>query len=131
MNIKKWFQTRALWLRWGFIGASICILLFLFYLFAYFPMYRFFFEQEESDVILLLPTITGHIFPLLSHFIVEGSSLTSQFCPSTEQHCLYWMAEEFFMSEDFVAEEIAIEENRECIPWTSERVSGCCVDLEM
>ena len=94
-------------------------------------MYRFFFEQEESDVILLLPTITGHIFPLLSHFIVEGSSLTSQFCPSTEQHCLYWISEEFFMSEDFMAEEIAIEENRECIPWTSERVSGCCVDLEM
>lgn len=120
MNLKKWFQTRELWLRYGIIGASLCIFLFLFYLFAYFPVYRFFFEQEESNAILILPTITGHIFPILSHFIVEGSSLTSQFCPSTEEHCVYWMSEEF-----------ALEENQACNPWISEGVSGCCVDLEM
>ncbi len=120
MNIKKWFQTRELWLRWGIAGASICVLLFLFYLLVYFPTYRFFFEQNESDAILLLPTITGHLFPILSHFIVEGSSLASQFCPYTEEHCVYWMAEE-----------IALEENKECVPWTSEGVSGCCAQLEM
>lgn len=111
MKIKKWFQTRELWLRWGIIAASVCLFLFLFYLFIYFPVYRFFFEQQESDAIFLLPTVTGHMFPLFSHFIVEGSSLTKQFCPYTEKHCTYWMAEE-----------IAVEENRECVPWTSEGI---------
>ena len=120
MNIKRWFQTRQLWLRYGIIGASLCIFLFLFYLLVYFPIFGLIFEGEESDIILLLPTITGHFFPLFSHFIVEGSSLTNQFCPSTEEHCVYWMAEE-----------IAVEENRECVPWISEGVSGCCAQLEM
>ena len=120
MNIKKWFQSRELWLRWGIIAASICVLLFLFYLFVYFPVYRFFFEQEESNTILLFPTVTGHIFPILSHFIVEGTSLTNQFCAQTEEHCTSW-----------VAKEIAEEENQECIPWTTfEGASGCCVNFE-
>lgn len=135
MKIKKWFQTRELWLRWGIIAASICLFLFLFYLFIYFPVYRFFFEQEESDAILLLPTITGHFFPFFSHFIVEGSSLTKQFCPYTEEHCIMWVSKEFWMSEEFLMDEelaSAVEGNQECVPWTTfEGVSGCCAQSEM
>lgn len=119
-KIKNWFRTRPLPLRFGLIGVLLCIGLFLFYLLLYFPVYSFFFHDAESDAILLLPTITGHLFPFFSHFIVEGSSLTQQFCPYTEEHCLYWMAEE-----------IAAEENKECVSWTSEGIAGCCVDVEM
>ncbi|MEK6920708.1 MAG: hypothetical protein AABX82_02405 [Nanoarchaeota archaeon] len=135
MNIKKWFQTRERWLRYGIIAVFICILLFLFYLFIYFPVYRFFFEQNESDAILLLPTITGHMFPLFSHFIVEGNSLTPQFCSYTKENCLVWVSEEFWMSEEFLmSEEFAseVEENQECVPWTTfEGIPGCCARLEM
>ncbi len=120
MNIKKWFQRRKLWLRGGIIGAIICILLFLFYILVYFPAFKVMYTGEEPDSVLLLPTITGHIFPLLSHFIVEGTSLTNQFCAQTEEHCISWMAKE-----------IAEEENRECVLWTSEGIQGCCVEKEM
>jgi hypothetical protein len=81
MNIKQWFLKKSFWLRGGIIGASVCVSLFLFYLFIYFPVID---KIYANDIVkyggtpnwtLALPTYTGHFFPFFSGFIAEGLGL--------------------------------------------------------
>ncbi len=125
MNPQKWFTSKELWLRGGMIGAVVCVILFLFYLFVYFPVIdtiyaeRLATEGSTPTWATAIPLVTGHFFPLFSHFIVEGYSVVPMFCEETESHCVSWVAEEY-----------APESGVLCtIPWTEEGIPGCCVRL--
>lgn len=97
MTISRWFPSKKPWVRSGCIGVTICFLLFLFYILVYFPVIdtvyadRLTTDGSTPDWTLILPTITGHFFPLMAHFITE--STISVFCRSTQPECVQWMAE--------------------------------------
>jgi len=77
----------------GSIGIIVCLLLFIFYLFAYFPLMEKLNEQGHNINASILPAmITGHGFPMLSHFIIEGSPAIGLFCPKVEKVCTNWSA---------------------------------------
>lgn len=105
------------WLRGGIISAGICVLLFLFYLFVYFPIIeKVYSEQTASDGTLpawstTIPLVTGHLFPLFSHFIWPYSLL----CEFTESRCVSWAASD-------LAPNCAV-------PWVEEGQQGCCLQL--
>lgn len=105
------------WLRGGVIGAGICILLFLFYFFVYFPVIeQAYAEQIASEGTLpswatTIPTFTGHLFPLFSHFILPYGFG----CEFTESRCVHWAASDF-------APNCAV-------PWVEEGQQGCCLQL--
>ncbi len=95
--IKNWLNKKPLWLKGGTIGALICILLFLFYIFAYFPAIDKIFN---ADVIatggiptwtLALPLLTGHFFPIMSGFFY-GHPIIDVIC-KPEPGCNSWTAE--------------------------------------
>jgi len=111
MNIKKWFRSKKLWLRGGIIGVIICFVLFLFNLFIYFPIINSAYGSMIPSEALILPTITGHVFPVLSMFIVPYGWL----CKFTEPTCAYWSA----------------ESAPGAIPWTMEGTPGYCIEQEM
>lgn len=103
------------WLRGGIIGAGICVLLFLFYFFAYFPVIEQEYLDSSSGTIpawsTTLPLFTGHLFPLFSHFIWPYGLL----CELTESRCVSWAASD-------LAPGCAV-------PWVEEGQQGCCLQL--
>lgn len=78
------------WLRGGLLGLTICFGLFIFYVFAYFPIIdKVYGKQGTPTVALILPTVTGHTFSMFSGFIVPSSFL----CELSETTCTGWQAE--------------------------------------
>lgn len=122
MRFKRWFQLKKPWLKGGIIGAIVCILLFFFYMFAYFPLINTIYADDiaikgySPEWTTTIPLVTGHLFPILSHFIVEGSPINGMFCKPVEPICARWEAD--------------ITPN--CISWTLESGEvGCCVEQVM
>lgn len=133
MSIKRWFQSRKPLLKGGIIGAAICVLLFLFYILVYFPIID---KVYANDIAVHggtpgwttdIPMYTGHLFPLFSHFVVEGMAMPDRLCTVTgevEQHCGSWIHKDYYTG-------------RNCIPWGSDNpdiaatFEGCCIDLVM
>ncbi len=111
MKINRWFTSKKLWLRGGMIGVIVCLALFLFNLFIYFPIINHVYGGMTPDGVLILPTITGHVFPILSIFIVPYGWL----CKFTEPTCVHWSA----------------ESAPGAIPWTMEGTPGYCVEQTM
>jgi len=115
MNVKKWFKSRKPWLRGGIIGVIVCVAIFLIYIFAYYPIISVIYEDSVPGGTIILPLITGHAFPLLTHFILESPSIP-QFCQETELYCWHWQA-------DMVPD---------CVPWTLDSGEvGCCIEQDM
>ncbi|MBI2147866.1 hypothetical protein HYU19_05345 [Candidatus Woesearchaeota archaeon] len=130
MRLTRWFQSRKPWLKGGLVGVGICVFLFFFYLFVYFPVI----DKVYADDIAAhggtpawtttIPMVTGHLLPLLSHFIIEGTALAPTFCKATEQGCSTWVAKEYYDGQD-------------CVPWpekdeeTGTEYAGCCEQLIM
>ena len=119
------------WLSYGLKGVVICILLFLFYIVVYFPFIDHYFTVDGGveNKFLFLPLITGHLFPIFSHFIVEGTTtLLPTFCKATEPECNGPITAKWFVE----------EQGKECnIPWnipdteTGEVFEGCCEELTL
>ncbi len=103
---------RKIWskpyLRGGIIGIIICLILFLFNLYVYFPLVTNA-EGVVSSWALVPPLITGQLFPMLSIFIVPYGLFT-------EPTCVLWSAEYSYP---------------DCIPWETEGVQGCCQEQVM
>jgi len=113
MKMKQRWKNFPLWLRGGLIGVGIFIALFFFYIYVYFPL-------VENNVgipnnALILPMITGHAFPILSHFFVPYGFL----CEFREEHCISWSS--YYAIN---------EESGSCVkPLVIEGVEGCCTTL--
>ena len=108
---KTFWTKKPAWLKGGIIGIGVCLALFIFYL-IYIPVVT---DSSGllSDNAMLLPTITGHTFPLFAGFIVPYGL----FCEKSVQECTYWVSTDF-----------AVEENISCHnPWEMEETTGCCV----
>lgn len=78
-------------------------------------------ESEKATpaidgLLMIPPLITGHLFPSLSHFIVEGSPAPKIFCPAKETICPYWV--------------IQVATANCQTPWVMENTPGCCLRLE-
>ena len=111
-HIKNKTLTQKL-LFGGSAGLIICLSLFIFYIFIFFPLIKNISEKHPiiQSLSLIPPTLTGHIFPMMSHFAIEGSPMNSAICPRTEALCVLWDA----------------ELTKNCkIPWTMEGTNGCC-----
>ena len=93
----------------------ICIALFLFYIFAYFPILKNFSTSEKAQSMsLLLPTITGHSIPLLSGFFTRVDPLINPFCPRNQLNCALWQ-----------------KDTTNCQNyWVMNETLGCCARLE-
>lgn len=114
MNIKPWFKSKRLWLRGGILGVIICLILLPFNLFVYFPLIVSSYDGMIPSWALIPPMITGHAFPLLSHFIVPYGFL----CEFTEPICTHWSVKDLA--------------GPNCVPWTSsEGDAGCCIEQTM
>ncbi|MBI1970489.1 hypothetical protein HYS47_01975, partial [Candidatus Woesearchaeota archaeon] len=130
MSIKSWFHSKPLWLRSGFLGIAVCIALFLFYLFLYFPIINVVYADHIAAYggtpawTTNIPLFTGHLFPLFSHFVIEGTPLISRFCEETIPDCTQWAAKEYYTGTDCV-------EWKESDPETRTEYDGCCEDLIM
>ena len=98
-------------LKGGIIGIIICLILFLFNLYIYFPL-----VTNDEGVIsqraLIFPFVTGQAFPMLSIFIVPYGL----FCEFTEPTCVLWSAGYSYP---------------DCIPWEMEGTQGCCQEQVM
>lgn len=92
MNLKNHFSRQKPWIRGGAIGVLICTALFPFYSSIYFPFVDS--QGWHSDSVLIMPTISGHALPIFTHFIVEGSSISTNLCLKTETHCSNWASED-------------------------------------
>lgn len=120
MDLKKIFQSKPAWLKGGLKGIIICIILFLFYIVAYFPVIDYVYAEEVANYggtpawTTALPMYTGHFFPLFSSFVVPYGF----FCEFTEPTCTRW-----------VIKDIAAEEGLNCVPWIDEEGgAGCCIE---
>lgn len=98
------------YLKCGVIGIIICLILFLFNLYVYFPLVTDA-EGVVSNWALLPPLVTGHLFPLMSIFIVPYGL----FCEFTEPNCVLWSAGSV----------------PNCVPWKMEGIQGCCQEQIM
>ena len=80
MTLRKWFAHKPAWLRGGIVGVIVCILLFVFYVTVYFKVIDYVYRDGLfPNTALLLPFATGHLFPLFSHFVFEGTSVEETF----------------------------------------------------
>ncbi len=134
MNPKQYFKKQKPWLQGGIVGVGVCLLLFVFYIFIYFPTINKIYAEDIAKYggtpawTTNIPLYTGHLFPLFSHFIIEGSPLVGAFCKPTEKICISWVAKEFFPE---------IHPGEECVPLTledeemGELINGCCEQQEM
>ncbi|MBI4453735.1 hypothetical protein HY636_03770 [Candidatus Woesearchaeota archaeon] len=125
-NIKTFVQSKKRILIGGAIGVAICLLLFLFYIFVYFPLIDTVYYSDSTDGstpqwLLMPPTITGHSFPLFSHFIIEGTSVTTMFCKATNPECVNW-GNWALLNKDMAGCDT---------PWIMEGTAGCCVEKIM
>lgn len=117
-------QSKNLILIGGAIGVAVCLLLFLFYTFVYFPLIKTAYYSDSANGstpqwLLILPTVTGHTFPLFSHFIVEGMpAVTTKFCKATNPLCVNWAAGNMNMADCDTL-------------WMMEGTAGCCVEKIM
>lgn len=83
----RWFRRCPAWVRGGWYGFGICTLFFVFYLGLYFPLLQMLYPDGLlPNVATFLPTLTGHLFPLLSTFVFDPSLL----CQATEAVCVHW-----------------------------------------
>ena len=115
MRLKQCWEKMPYWLKGGMIGVVICILLFLFYVMAYFPLLTDTSSGMMSNSALFLPMVTGHAFPILSHFIVPYGFL----CEFSEESCTAWSSSEALR-----------EHSGSCLkPMVMEGVEGCCTTL--
>ncbi len=114
VNIQKCFNSQKVWLRGGIFGVIICVVLFLFNLFVYFPIIENVYGGVVPGWALIPPTVTGHTFPILSHFIIPYGWL----CKFSEPICTHWSAKD--------------SAGPNCVPWTdSEGGAGCCMEQTM
>ncbi|MBS3123469.1 hypothetical protein J4437_02410 [Candidatus Woesearchaeota archaeon] len=117
------FKTKKLWLKGGIIALAVCLILGLFYLFAYFPIIDKIYAADieayggTPEWTTTIPILTGHFFPLVSHFILPYGFL----CEFKNPICTYWAAEEA----------LTVEEKQNCITETVEGTPGCCVEQTM
>lgn len=92
MNLRNWFQFKKQWLQGGLKGIVVCIILFLFYIAVYFPIINNIYAEDIAAYggtpawTTTLPTITGHIIPIFSGFIVPYGFL----CMFSETICVHW-----------------------------------------
>lgn len=113
MTIKQRFVAQKTWVKGGIIGVIVCTTMFFAYPLIYFPLVEN--DIGLSDTAMILPTATGHVFPMFMHFIIEGSSIPGQFCTERETHCTSWS--------------LAYEEGG--VPWTGpEGGAGYCLHQE-
>src|SRR3989338_829360 len=120
-KLKIKYEDLPLWLRYGVITSCICILLFLVYLYIYFPLIA---QTNQAWPHTRIPEwgytptlLTGHLFVFLSGM----STPVELFCQPTEQKCFHWQ------NKDMVPKE------SECISWPDlsgdKNLQGCCLDL--
>lgn len=81
------FKNLKPWLRGGLLGLVACATLFVFYIFAYFPILEKVYGDTPTAS-LILPTFTGHILPVVSSFIVPYGFM----CEFSETVCANWSA---------------------------------------
>jgi len=113
MTLKQRFAAQKTWIKGGIIGVIVCTAMFFAYPLIYFPLVEN--DVGLSDTAMMLPTATGHVFPMFMHFIVEGSSIPGQICTERETRCSSWS--------------LANEEGG--VPWTdSEGGAGYCLHQE-
>lgn len=72
-------------------------------------------QGQVQEASLFPAFLTGHAFPLLSHFIIEGLPATSLFCPNIEKICTSWSA----------GTQPGYEE------WVMENTTGYCTEVVM
>lgn len=111
MKLKNWFLSKKLWLRGGVIGVMVCLGLGLFNLFIYFPIINRVYGSMTPSWALVPPMITGHTFPILSHFIFPYGWL----CKLTQPICVEW----------------SVDSAPGAIPWTMEGTQGYCLQQVM
>ena len=93
-------MAQKLWLRGGIIGAVVCVALFLFYTFIFFPIINNLYEEDIESYgrtptwTTTIPLLTGHLFVFFSHDLAPSSLL----CKSTEPMCLRWESAELTSS---------------------------------
>ena len=88
-------DSKRNWLIGGAIGVLVCILLFAFYWLIFFPIIpaiEYKYGEDHRDWEVIVPMATGHIFPMVSSFMVEGSPLPQLFCKATVPVCISWSA---------------------------------------
>lgn len=115
MNFKFFHQKT--WLFGGMSGVIVCVGLFLFYMFIYFPGIEKFYAADIEKTgyppawttALIFPT--GHFLPFLSGFFVPYGFQ----CEFTEPHCTHWSADYEPGSE----------------PWTLDGQKGYCIQKSM
>jgi len=95
----------------GSIGLAICFVLFLFYNLAYFPALEKKYGDTQPQWTIIPPTLTGHMLPYISHFIIEGSPAVSLFCQATDPVCTNWGVNQTSFCKD---------------PWAMDGIVGCC-----
>ncbi len=84
------FKNLKPWLRGGLLGLATCAALFVFYIFAYFPVIdKVYGKTNTPSSALILPTITGHTLSVFSGFIMPTGFL----CELSETVCTGWQAE--------------------------------------
>ncbi len=114
-------SKKTIWLG-GAIGVVVCALLFLFYQFVYFPAFQTADNDTDPSWLLIPPTITGHVFPFTSHFLIEGFSVVNVFCRATNPECVLFATEhEKDCTKPWVSED----------PDTGEKTAGCCLSQIM
>lgn len=117
MNLKKWFLSKKLWLRGGIIGIIVCVVLFLFYVFVYFPVIDKVYAEDVATYggtpawTTSIPMVTGHLFLLFSGFVVPHGFL----CEFTEPVCTSW----------------SVINGSGSVPWIVEGQAGYCAEQTM
>lgn len=102
------------WIKGGLLGFILCVILFLFYIYVYFPMINAHYAEDIETYggtpawTTVPPLITGHFFPMLSGFIVPYGFM----CEFTEPVCTYW----------------SIDPEYSSVPWTMDGQAGYCIE---
>jgi len=108
-KLKIWFLSKKLWWRGGITGVAICLALFLFNIFVYFPYINGPYAKNIPDEWLLIPPqITGHLYFIYSSFLIPHGF----FCKATEPICVDWSS---------------TKQIDGSIPWTLDGQAGYCV----
>ncbi len=117
MGTIRWAKSNIHIFLGGLVGVLICLLLFFFYLKIYFPYFK---NQNQNPKWLLIPTaITGHIFPLLSGFLIGDSPITPAICTPNQLQCVNWSAKYLSgCNSPYTFED----------PDTGKKTVGCCVE---